>query len=54
MFIAASLVGIQGRWRAKKARLRSRLMPAKGRLKANQKSAIDTRRVELRPKVLCW
>ena len=39
MFSAASLVGIQGRWSAKKVRLRSRLTPANGRLHANQNSA---------------
>ena len=39
MLIAASLVGIHGRWSAKKVRVSSRLSPAKGRLKANQNSA---------------
>jgi hypothetical protein len=46
MLSAARRVGIQGRLTAKKLRVSSRLMPAKGRLKANQKSAMDTRWVE--------
>jgi hypothetical protein len=52
--MAASLVGIHGRWSAKNVRLSSRLTPAKGRLKANQNSALDTRSVEKVWKVPCW
>ena len=46
MFIAARPVGIQGRWSAKKVRVSSRLSPPKGRLTANQNSAIEIRCVE--------
>ena len=41
MFIAARPVGIHGRFSAKKVRVSSRFRPPKGRLKANQKSAIE-------------
>ena len=43
MFIAASLVGIHGRLSAKNARVSSRLIPANGRLNANQNSAMEVR-----------
>ena len=43
MFTPASRVGIHGRCTAKKVRVRSRLRPPKGRLNANQNSAIETR-----------
>ena len=43
MFIAARPVGIHGRLSAKKVRVSSRLRPPNGRLKANQKSAIEVR-----------
>jgi hypothetical protein len=46
MFSAARLVGIHGRWTAKKVRVSSRLSPPKGRLKANQNRAIETRWVD--------
>ena len=46
MFIAARPVGIQGRLSAKKVRVSSRLRPPKGRLTANQNSAIEVRWVE--------
>ena len=46
MFIAARRVGIHGRCTAKNVRVSSRLSPPKGRLKANQNSAIETSSVE--------
>ena len=47
--IAASLVGIHGRWSAKNVRVSSRLTPLNGRLKENQNSASETRSVECGP-----
>ena len=46
MFIAARLVGIHGRCTAKNVLVSSRFKPPKGRLKANQNSAIATRWVD--------
>ncbi len=46
MLSAARRVGIQGRWTAKKVRVSSRFSPPKGRLNANQNSAIETRWVD--------
>ena len=47
-------IGFNGRLTAKKARVSSRFKPAKGRLKANQNSAIDTRCVEWGPNWPRW
>src|SRR6478672_862173 len=54
MFIAARPVGIHGRCTAKNVRVSSRLTPPKGRLNANQNSAIDTRWVECGPNWPRW
>ena len=54
MLSAARRVGIQGLCTAKKVRVSSRLRPANGRLKANQKSATETRCVECGVKLPRW
>ncbi len=54
MLTAARRVGIHGRWTAKKVLVSSRLMPPKGRLKANQNSATETMWVECEVKFPRW
>ena len=54
MFIAASLVGIHGRWTAKNVRVSNRFTPANGSENENQNSAVAVRCVDSGPKLPCW